>query len=153
MIKMRCQPKTQDWNVGGFVEICGYNRCTGQTMRLKHVMGKLPAIAAVFAFLWVQFVHTAVLDATEPHDDFQAALMADDAHDGASDPHHGPHHGDDDDRGMGPLHQSIHDHHHVVCLTGHPPLVKSVPDGARVVAKSDLTHGRSLSPPVPPPLS
>ena len=76
MIKMCCQPKTQDWNVGGFVEICGYNWCTGQTVRLKHVMGKLPAIAAVFAFLWVQFVHTAVLDATEPHDDFQAALTA-----------------------------------------------------------------------------
>ena len=118
-------------------------------MRVKHVMGKLPAIVAVFAFLWIQFVHTAVLDAAEPHAGFQAAHMADDDHGDAA----GSHHGQDGDHPMGSLHQSMHDHHHVACLTGHPPLVKSVPDGGRIVAKSDLTHGRSLSPPVPPPLS
>ena len=46
MIEMRCHPKTQDWNVGGFVEIYGYNRCAEARQlvaeRLQSIRSQLP---------------------------------------------------------------------------------------------------------------
>lgn len=127
----------------------GYKLWFGAVRHYGSAMGRIAAIFAVVSFLSLQFVHVAVLDAADAHADAVAHHYSEphDLDSGVS------HDGADHDGGLDALHGSVHDYHNITCLSGDMLLAMAVPDGNRFVIRARRDHGRSLRPPVPPPLA
>ena len=113
------------------------------------MLGKISAIFAIISFLSIQFVHAAVLDAADAHADIGSHHHIDFHH------HYGMHDHDDhdDDESHDSLHSALHNICHVACEPAFVPAIASVPTGDRFMIRDQRDHGRSLRPPVPPPLA
>ena len=117
-------------------------------------MGRIAAIFAVISFLSLQFVHAAVLDAVHSHADAGGHHYGEPHDQHPAESHHGPDHdGVDHDDGLDALHSSVHDYQNITFVSCDMPLAMAVPDGNRFVIRAKRDHGRSLRPPVPPPLA
>ena len=117
-------------------------------------MGKIATILAVLSFLFVQFLHAAVLEGENTHIN-SAAVQINDAHhsDHYNDHHNGGAKENDKDHALGHVHKSMHDHHNITFFTSLDTTISSRLVDNLLLPKRDVPLGLSHSPPVPPPLA
>ena len=119
-------------------------------------MVKSIVIIAVFSMLFNQFIHVAVLDTADAHQNPQNVALNDTHHHSHNSHYNSRSHGNeehDDDHGLGSLHNALHDLQNIAHSTGSMLLATTLGAARQTLHGPDIYRGISISPPVPPPLT